>query len=171
MCRLRPTCATAISLVTTDREGCSLHLKLAYKIYIFGMLVQIAGFYISCSEIWDSDVVLPTSCQSNRLIGRVQKRERNVKRCVRELAHVQNMIFRVTFTLSNNCLYPQTGCCFITYYTRKSALEAQNALHNMKILPGVSRFGRNVYFLHKSNWEACQVVIEQQSVLLFSFYL
>lgn len=31
----------------------------------------------------------------------------------------------------------QLGCCFITYYTRKSALEAQNALHNMKILPGV----------------------------------
>lgn len=29
------------------------------------------------------------------------------------------------------------GCCFVTYYTRKSALEAQNALHNMKILPGV----------------------------------
>lgn len=25
----------------------------------------------------------------------------------------------------------------MTYYTRKSALEAQNALHNMKILPGV----------------------------------
>lgn len=39
-------------------------------------------------------------------------------------------------------LFPSTlfaGCCFITYYTRKSALEAQNALHNMKILPGVSR--------------------------------
>lgn len=29
------------------------------------------------------------------------------------------------------------GCCFVTYYSRKSALEAQNALHNMKILPGV----------------------------------
>uniref|UniRef100_A0A671LBP5 RRM domain-containing protein n=1 Tax=Sinocyclocheilus anshuiensis TaxID=1608454 RepID=A0A671LBP5_9TELE len=29
------------------------------------------------------------------------------------------------------------GCCFVTYYTRKSALEAQNALHNMKILPGM----------------------------------
>ncbi|XP_028332771.1 CUGBP Elav-like family member 1 isoform X2 [Gouania willdenowi] len=29
------------------------------------------------------------------------------------------------------------GCCFITYYTRKAALEAQNALHNMKILPGM----------------------------------
>lgn len=35
-------------------------------------------------------------------------------------------------------LHSPTGCCFITYYTRKSALEAQNALHNMKILPGVS---------------------------------
>lgn len=31
------------------------------------------------------------------------------------------------------------GCCFVTYYTRKSALEAQNALHNMKILPGVRK--------------------------------
>lgn len=31
------------------------------------------------------------------------------------------------------------GCCFITYYTRTSALEAQNALHNMKILPGVGK--------------------------------
>uniref|UniRef100_A0A3B4HAA1 CUGBP Elav-like family member 1 n=1 Tax=Pundamilia nyererei TaxID=303518 RepID=A0A3B4HAA1_9CICH len=29
------------------------------------------------------------------------------------------------------------GCCFVTYYSRKSALEAQNALHNMKILPGM----------------------------------
>lgn len=31
------------------------------------------------------------------------------------------------------------GCCFITYYSRKSALEAQNALHNIRTLPGVSR--------------------------------
>ena len=29
------------------------------------------------------------------------------------------------------------GCCFITYYTRKSALNAQNALHNLMILPGM----------------------------------
>lgn len=31
-----------------------------------------------------------------------------------------------------------TGCCFVTFYTRKAALEAQNALHNIKTLPGVS---------------------------------
>lgn len=37
------------------------------------------------------------------------------------------------------------GCCFVTYYTRKSALDAQNALHNMKILPGV---GDNHFNLH-----------------------
>ncbi|CAF1502887.1 unnamed protein product [Adineta steineri] len=29
------------------------------------------------------------------------------------------------------------GCCFITYYTRQAALNAQNALHNLMILPGM----------------------------------
>ncbi|XP_075224103.1 CUGBP Elav-like family member 1 isoform X14 [Lycorma delicatula] len=29
------------------------------------------------------------------------------------------------------------GCCFVTFYTRKSALEAQNALHNIKTLAGM----------------------------------
>jgi RNA recognition motif-containing protein len=30
------------------------------------------------------------------------------------------------------------GCCFVTFFTRKAALDAQNALHNLKTLPGVS---------------------------------
>lgn len=29
------------------------------------------------------------------------------------------------------------GCCFVTFYTRKAALEAQNALHNIKTLAGM----------------------------------
>ncbi|XP_071544527.1 CUGBP Elav-like family member 1 isoform X26 [Panulirus ornatus] len=29
------------------------------------------------------------------------------------------------------------GCCFVTFYTRKAALEAQNAMHNIKTLPGM----------------------------------
>ena len=29
------------------------------------------------------------------------------------------------------------GCCCVTYYMRRSALEAQNALHNIKTLPGM----------------------------------
>lgn len=29
------------------------------------------------------------------------------------------------------------GCCFLTYFTRKAALNAQNALHNIKVLPGM----------------------------------
>lgn len=28
------------------------------------------------------------------------------------------------------------GCCFVTYYTRKAALDAQNALHNLRTLNG-----------------------------------
>ena len=30
------------------------------------------------------------------------------------------------------------GCCFVTYFNRRDALEAQNRLHNVKTLPGVS---------------------------------
>lgn len=29
------------------------------------------------------------------------------------------------------------GCCFVTFYTRKAALDAQNALHNIKTMPGM----------------------------------
>lgn len=29
------------------------------------------------------------------------------------------------------------GCCFVTFYSRKSALDAQNELHNIKTLPGM----------------------------------
>ena len=28
------------------------------------------------------------------------------------------------------------GCCFVTFYTRKAALDAQNALHNLRTLNG-----------------------------------
>lgn len=31
-----------------------------------------------------------------------------------------------------------SGCCFVTFYTRKAALAAQNALHNIKTFNGVS---------------------------------
>lgn len=32
------------------------------------------------------------------------------------------------------------GCCFVTFHNRKSALDAQNALHNLKTLTGVIQF-------------------------------
>lgn len=36
-------------------------------------------------------------------------------------------------------LFSVAGCCFVTFYTRKAALAAQNALHNVKTFNGVSR--------------------------------
>ena len=30
------------------------------------------------------------------------------------------------------------GCCFVTFYKRKHALDAQNDLHNVRTMPGVS---------------------------------
>ncbi|XP_046671915.1 CUGBP Elav-like family member 1 [Homalodisca vitripennis] len=29
------------------------------------------------------------------------------------------------------------GCCFVTFFTRSAALNAQNALHNIKVMPGM----------------------------------
>lgn len=38
----------------------------------------------------------------------------------------------------NFVIFIVSGCCFVTFFTRKSALDAQNALHNIKTLSGVS---------------------------------
>ena len=39
------------------------------------------------------------------------------------------------------------GCCFVTFFKRKHALDAQNALHNVKTMPGVSQHysKQNIY--------------------------
>ena len=39
----------------------------------------------------------------------------------------------------NVLLFVLSGCCFVTFYTRKAALDAQNMMHNIKTMPGVSR--------------------------------
>ncbi|XP_076305931.1 CUGBP Elav-like family member 2 isoform X29 [Tachypleus tridentatus] len=39
--------------------------------------------------------------------------------------------------LRDKITHQSRGCCFVTFYTRKAALEAQNALHNIKTLPGM----------------------------------
>lgn len=36
------------------------------------------------------------------------------------------------------CIGLSLGCCFVTYYTRRAALKAQDALHNVRTLEGVS---------------------------------
>lgn len=47
-------------------------------------------------------------------------------------------------------LLSSAGCCFVTFYTRKAALKAQDALHNIKTLVGVSNrwadSSRNSFF-------------------------
>lgn len=52
------------------------------------------------------------------------------------------------------CVFAITGCCFVTFYRRKDAMEAQGALHNVKTLPGVSIMQDEDYILYIS--QACQ---------------
>lgn len=41
------------------------------------------------------------------------------------------------------------GCCFVTFFTRKAALNAQDALHNVKTLAGVSvNIGMFYFYLY-----------------------
>uniref|UniRef100_A0A673XK34 Cugbp, Elav-like family member 1 n=1 Tax=Salmo trutta TaxID=8032 RepID=A0A673XK34_SALTR len=57
---------------------------------------------------------------------------------LRELFEPYGAVYEINVLRDRSQNPPQSkGCCFITYYARKSALEAQNALHNMKILPGM----------------------------------
>ncbi|XP_039610298.1 CUGBP Elav-like family member 1 isoform X4 [Polypterus senegalus] len=57
---------------------------------------------------------------------------------LRELFEPYGPVYEINVLRDRSQNPPQSkGCCFVTYYTRKAALEAQNALHNMKILPGM----------------------------------
>uniref|UniRef100_A0A672QVI0 CUGBP Elav-like family member 1 n=1 Tax=Sinocyclocheilus grahami TaxID=75366 RepID=A0A672QVI0_SINGR len=57
---------------------------------------------------------------------------------LRELFEPYGAVYEINILRDRSQNPPQSkGCCFVTYYNRKSALEAQNALHNMKILPGM----------------------------------
>lgn len=53
-----------------------------------------------------------------------------LKRKEKKTFYVSVVGFMVLFLFS--------GCCFVTFYTRKAALKAQDALHNIKTLGGVS---------------------------------
>ncbi|KAM4617491.1 CUGBP Elav-like family member 1 isoform 3-T3 [Discoglossus pictus] len=57
---------------------------------------------------------------------------------LKELFEQYGSVYEINILRDRSQNPPQSkGCCFITFYTRKAALEAQNALHNMKILPGM----------------------------------
>ncbi|XP_054878442.1 CUGBP Elav-like family member 1 isoform X3 [Poeciliopsis prolifica] len=57
---------------------------------------------------------------------------------LRELFEPFGSVYEINILRDRSQNPPQSkGCCFVTYYTRKSALEAQNSLHNLKILPGM----------------------------------
>ncbi|MBN3277744.1 CEL1A protein, partial [Polyodon spathula] len=57
---------------------------------------------------------------------------------LRELFEPYGGVYEINILRDRSQTPPQSkGCCFVTYYTRKAALEAQNALHNMKILPAM----------------------------------
>uniref|UniRef100_A0A667GJS9 RRM domain-containing protein n=1 Tax=Lynx canadensis TaxID=61383 RepID=A0A667GJS9_LYNCA len=55
-----------------------------------------------------------------------------------ELFEPYGAIYQINVLPDRSQNPPQSkGCYLVTFYTRKTALEAQNALHNIKTLPGI----------------------------------
>ena len=52
---------------------------------------------------------------------------------------LQTRIKCLVFVLIYFFLLLLAGCCFVTFYKRKDALQAQNDMHNIKTLNGVRR--------------------------------
>lgn len=65
--------------------------------------------------------------------------QRRLKTALYMASHCQYAacLLRVTTVNVHVCFCVISGCCFVTFYTRKAALDAQNALHNIKTMPGV----------------------------------
>ncbi|XP_042565995.1 CUGBP Elav-like family member 2 isoform X21 [Clupea harengus] len=57
---------------------------------------------------------------------------------LKELFEPYGSVYQINILRDRSQNPPQSkGCCFVTFYTRKAALEAQNALHNIKTLTGM----------------------------------
>ncbi|XP_077357582.1 CUGBP Elav-like family member 2 isoform X10 [Festucalex cinctus] len=57
---------------------------------------------------------------------------------LKELFEPYGVVYQINILRDRSQNPPQSkGCCFVTFYTRKAALEAQNALHNIKTLTGM----------------------------------
>ncbi|CAK8697344.1 unnamed protein product [Clavelina lepadiformis] len=67
-------------------------------------------------------------------IGQIPKTWGEVE--VRKLLEVYGPIYQLNILRDKGSVISK-GCCFVTFYTRKAALDAQNDLHNVKTLPGV----------------------------------
>ncbi|KAK2151681.1 hypothetical protein LSH36_355g04005 [Paralvinella palmiformis] len=55
---------------------------------------------------------------------------------LRKMFEEFGMVFQLN-VLRDKVTGQSKGCCFVTFYTRKAALEAQNALHNIKTMAGM----------------------------------
>ncbi|XP_051976342.1 CUGBP Elav-like family member 2 isoform X2 [Xyrauchen texanus] len=57
---------------------------------------------------------------------------------LKDLFEPYGAVYQINILRDRSQNPPQSkGCCFVTFYTRKAALEAQNALHNIKTLTGM----------------------------------
>uniref|UniRef100_H2Z623 RRM domain-containing protein n=1 Tax=Ciona savignyi TaxID=51511 RepID=H2Z623_CIOSA len=78
--------------------------------------------------------ISPIQMRIKMFIGQIPKTW--VESEVREFLETFGPIYQLNILREKGSVISK-GCCFVTYYTRKAALDAQNELHNVKTLPGM----------------------------------
>ncbi|XP_023031376.2 CUGBP Elav-like family member 2 isoform X4 [Drosophila willistoni] len=76
----------------------------------------------------------PDADNIKMFVGQIPKTwdETKLRRMFEQFGHVHTLN-----VLRDKVTSISRGCCFVTYYTRKAALRAQDALHNIKTLDGM----------------------------------
>lgn len=81
-----------------------------------------------------SSALLPDTDAIKMFVGQIPRSwvEEDVRNLFREFGPIHQVeIIRDRMTSESK------GCCFVMFYERKSALDAESALHNKKVLPGM----------------------------------
>ncbi|CAL8073745.1 unnamed protein product [Orchesella dallaii] len=78
---------------------------------------------------------LPDPDAIKMFVGQVPKHMNETD--LRELFEQFGRVYQIN-VLRDKVTKQSKGCCFVTFFTRKAALDAQNALHNIKTLPGMN---------------------------------
>ncbi|XP_053997938.1 CUGBP Elav-like family member 2 [Hylaeus anthracinus] len=124
-------------------------------------------FTVCCSIMNNNSVEQPDPDNIKMFVGQVphDMDENDLRKLFEEFGRVHQInILRDKITGSHR------GCCFVTFYTRKAALDAQNALHNVKTFSGVRR--TTSFYLGKVYLPITSLIIllARDTIQLLKFY-
>ncbi|GFN90080.1 cugbp elav-like family member 2 [Plakobranchus ocellatus] len=135
--RLRPAASWSTIYAFIDPCNSARHGRVAYAgvrvhyaLYVCGVLCVLC-LHVEARTM-NPQQTEPDPDAIKMFVGQIPRHwdENDLKNLFEEFGPIHNLnIHRDKLTNQSK------GCCFVTFFTRKAALDAQNALHNIKMLP------------------------------------